>query len=249
MLKKIDAACHLGYDPLHEVGVDRPRLTETLDRNEVEKAVLLPMGEGYIHRFREHNRELDRIVSKSQRFLYFCTVNPWFGESARKELEESFTLRSAAGVAFDTARQGLYIDSPMIDPFIEIAARHEKPVYFFTGIPVFALPLNLANLARRFPEVTFIMGAMGVSDYWGDIIPSFRLCGNLYLETSVNTNVPAVLESFVDEFGDEKILFGTNFPFTDYVMECEKIEKAGISENSMERIFFRNSCELLRLDP
>lgn len=246
-MKKIDTACHLGYDRLQEVGVGISDLTATLDRNEVERAVLLPIGEGYIHRFREQNGELEEIVTNSNRFLYFCTVNPWFGEDALKELDECFSVRAASGLAFDTSRQGLYIDSPMIFPFIETAARYSKPVYFHTGIPMFALPLNLANLARCFPEVTFIMGAMGVSDYWGDIIPSFRLCKNLYLETSVNTNVPAVLKDFIEEFGDENILFGSNFPFTEYAMECQKIERAGISDTSIERIFFGNACDLLEI--
>jgi hypothetical protein len=222
-------------------------LTVTLDQNEVEKAVLLPIGDGYIHRFKEQNRELEKTVANSDRFMYFCTVNPWFGEDALKELDDCFCTHAASGLAFDTSRQGLYIDSPMIFPFIDIAAGYNKPVYFHTGVPLFALPLNLANLAHHFPGVSFIMGAMGVSDYWGDIIPSFRLCRNLYLETSVNTNVPAVMKNFIAEFGDENIMFGSNFPFTDYVVEWQKIERAGICEKSMERIFVRNACDLLEI--
>jgi hypothetical protein len=243
-VKKFDVACHVGYDLLQEVGASPDELERILDQHEVAKAVLLPMGAGLIHRFREQNRELAQLSAGSSRYLFFCTVNPWFGAEALEELDLCFRQLGAAGLAFDTSRQGLYIDSPMIFPFIEAARELAKPVYFFTGVPLFALPLNLANLARRFPEVRFIMGAMGVSDYWGDIVPSVRLAPNIYLETSVNTNVPAVLPSFVEEFGDRSILFGSNYPYTDYEMEYRKIERAGLPPDSLERIFFRNACGL-----
>jgi predicted TIM-barrel fold metal-dependent hydrolase len=137
----------------------------------------------------------------------------------------------------------------MTFPFMDLCQRYNKLVYFFTGMPIFALPLNLANLARKYPTVRFIMGAMGVSDYWGDIIPATRLTANLYIETSVNTNVPAVLKSFVDEFGDEKVLYGSNFPFTDYEMEYRKIEMAELSAESLENIFFANAADLLGIAP
>jgi predicted TIM-barrel fold metal-dependent hydrolase len=246
-MEKIDIACHVGYDPLMEIGVDLDDLLLTLDDHNVRYAVLKPIGEGLIHKFSEQNRRLADIASEHQRFLFFCSANPWFGRDALDELEWCFAELNASGVSFDTARQGLYIDSPMIFPFIDLCQHYTKPVYFFTGMPIFALPLNLANLARQYPNVRFIMGALGVSDYWGDIIPAVRLASNLYIETSVNTNVPAVLKSFVDEFGDEKVLYGSNFPFTDYEMEYRKIELAGLSDGSLEKIFFTNAANLLEI--
>jgi predicted TIM-barrel fold metal-dependent hydrolase len=248
-MKKFDFACHFGYDPLQEVGSSLEELRRLFDLHEVARAVLLPIGAGYIHRFREQNRELAEATRTEPRCLFFASVNPWFGEEAKQELEFCFKELQAAGVAFDTSRQGLYIDSPMIHPLIELARQHGKPVYFHTGIPVFALPLNLANLARRFPEVSFVLGAMGVSDYWGDIIPAFRIAPNIYLETSVNANVPAVLGEFLKQFGDRKVLFGTDFPYTSYGQELRKLELAGIADSSLENIFYRNACRLLGIQP
>jgi len=243
-MRKFDVACHVGYDPLEELGATAEELERVLDRHEVERAVLLPMGAGLIHRFREENRSLARLTAGSPRYLFYCSVNPWFGAEALGEMDRCFSELGAAGLAFDTSRQGLPIDSPMIFPFVEAAARRAKPVYFRTGVPLFALPLSLANLARRYPEVRFILGAMGVSDYWGDITPAVRLAPNILLETSVNANVPAVLPGFIAEFGDRGVLFGSGFPYTDYGLQCRKIERCGLSEQSLERIFFGNAGEL-----
>jgi predicted TIM-barrel fold metal-dependent hydrolase len=248
-MRKFDIACHLGFDPLEEVGSRLEELRRLFDAHEVVRAVLLPIGEGYIHRFREQNRSLAQAAAEEPRCLFFAAANPWFGGEALRELEASFRELGAAGVAFDTSRQGLHIDSPMIHPLIELARDHNKPVYFHTGVPLFALPLNLAHLAQRFPEVTFIMGAMGVSDYWGDIVPAVRLCPNIWIETSVNANVPAVLEDFLEEFGDQKVLFGSSYPYTSYAQECRKLERAGIAAASLESIFYRNACRLLGIRP
>jgi predicted TIM-barrel fold metal-dependent hydrolase len=248
-MKKFDFACHVGFDPLQEVGASLEELRRLFDLHDVARAVLLPIGDGYIHRFREQNRSLAQASGQEPRCLFFAAANPWFAEEALRELEASFTELGAAGVAFDTSRQGLYIDSPLIHPLIELARDHRKPVYFHTGVPIFALPLSLANLARRFPAVDFIMGAMGVSDYWGDIIPALRLSPNIYIETSVNANVPAVLADFLGEFGDQKVLFGTGYPYTSYSLECRKIERAGIAVESLENIFYRNACRLLGIRP
>lgn len=248
-MRKFDAACHVGFDPVEEVGATPEELGRVLDRHEVERAVLLPMGAALIHRFGESNRELARLAAGSRRYLFYCTVNPWFGAEALAELERCFGERGAVGLAFDTSRQGLPIDSPMIFPFVEAAARAGRPVYFRTGVPLFALPLSLASLARRYPEVRFVLGAMGLSDYWGDITPAVRLAPNILLETSVNANVPAVLPGFIAEFGDRGVLFGSGYPHTDYELQVRKIERCGLPEQTLERIFFGNAAALFGVGP
>lgn len=247
-MEKIDFMCHVGYDRLHEVGTNLEELDEILSKNNVVHAVLSPIGDGYIHKFREQNRELADIAKENKRYSFFCTVNPWFEKEAQDELEICFSSLGAKGLVFNTVLQGLYIDSNIIFPFIEIAEHFKKPVYFYTGTPIFGLPLNLANLAGKFPRVTFIMGTMAASDYWGDVIPSMRLAENLYIETSLNTNVPAVLPGFVEEFGFEKILFGTNYPYSSYRLEIEKFLLCHFSENDNKKIFYGNAKKLLNME-
>ncbi len=248
-MEKLDFICHVGFDELHEIGTTLKELISILDKNDVKEAVLSPIGEGWIHKFKEQNRNISKISIKSNsRFIFFCSVNPWFEEEALNELKICFKELGAKGVVFNTVRQGLYIDSPMIFPFIEMAELYKKPVYFYTGTPIYGLPLNLANLALKYPKVHFILGTMGATDYWGDVIPCVRMANNIYIETSLNTNVPAVLPGFVKEFGADKLLFGTNFPYSNYRLECEKILKCNFSREVNKNIFSLNAKELISLD-
>jgi len=248
-MDKIDFMCHIGHDRLHDIGATRGELEEVHGRYGVTHAVLAPIGDGYIHRFREQNRGLASLVSQEpESYSFFCTVNPWFEDEAERELETCFRELGAKGVAFDTVRQGLYIDSPIMHPFVEIAGQHGRPVYFYTGTPIYGLPLNLANLALKFPGVTFVMGTMAASDYWGDVIPSLRLAKNILIETSLNTNVPGVLPGFVREFGFDRILFGSNYPYSSYRLEHEKLMLCGFSEEEYEKIFRGNARTLLGME-
>ncbi len=244
-MEKLDFMCHVGRDQLQEIGATLQDVVGTLERHGVQRAVLSPMGDGWIHRFVERNAECARIAREEPgRFSFFATVNPWFEKEALQELESCFA-RGAKGLAFHPAQQGFSIDAPMVFPFIEVAEAHDKPVYFHTGTPLYGLPLNLANLARKFPRVRFVLGAMGASDYWGDVIPSIRLADNLWIETSLNMNVPAVLPSFVHAFGPDRILFGTNYPYCGYRVECEKIMLCRFTDDINEKIFALNARKLL----
>jgi predicted TIM-barrel fold metal-dependent hydrolase len=245
-MKKIDFVCHIGFDALYDIGASIEKITEEMHANEVVEAILYPMGDAWIHTFKDKNSQLMEIARSNKNFHYFCTVNPWFGAPALQELKYNFQELGAAGVAFNTDRQGLYIDSPMIFPFIETAWECSKPVYFYTGNPVYGLPLNLANLAEKYPEVTFILGNMGASDFWGDVHLCFENSKNIYLETSMSPNAPVVLPQFIESHGFEKVLFGTNYPFTDYQCECEKIASCNFNESVNQAIYFSNTKKILR---
>lgn len=245
-MKKIDFVCHIGFDALYDMGASIEELSEEMQANEVVEAILYPIGDAWIHTFKEKNNQLREIVSSKRNFHYFCTVNPWFGAVALQELEYNFEEQHAAGVAFNTGRQGLYIDSPMIFPFIETARKYSKPVYFYTGNPAYGLPLNLANLAEKYPEVSFILGNMGASDFWGDVNLCCANSENIYLETSMSPNAPVVLPQFIKRNGSEKILFGTNYPYTDYKCECEKIAFCNFNESINQSIYYSNAKRILR---
>jgi hypothetical protein len=57
-------------------------------------------------------------------------------------------------------------------------------VYVVTGVPVADEPLQLAELARRFPRVTFVMGRSGRTDFSLDLVPALTSAANLVAETA-----------------------------------------------------------------
>jgi predicted TIM-barrel fold metal-dependent hydrolase len=86
---------------------------------------------------------------------------------------------------------------------------------------------------------------MGASDFWGDVDLCFENAENMYLETSMSPNAPVVLPQFLNTHGCEKVLFGTNYPYTEYTCECEKIASCRFSESENRAIHYSNAKKLL----
>ncbi|RLE13836.1 hypothetical protein DRI96_02380 [Candidatus Aerophobetes bacterium] len=242
-MKIIDFHCGLGKDL--EVGVDSNGIIRYMDKYGVNLAVISPLGKGFIHKFIEENQNIMNCVKENkEKFIGFCTVNPWF-ENCIEELKKR-SLDGCKGIALNPTRQGFPINSSLIYPLIEECDHLNLPVYFYTGTSIYDLPLNLALLAKNFPKVSFIMGQMGTSDYWMDIEPALELANNLVVETSVNPNTQ-LIKTLVKKFGPERIIFGSGFPFTDPEYEIKKIQICNLSEKDKELIMFRNAAHLLKV--
>lgn len=121
---------------------------------------------------------------------------------------------------------------PLIDPLIRVARDHGVPVYAHTGTPVHALPLQLAELACRFPEVPFIMGRSGRTDFRGDAPTALDLAPNLYADTSHDYGVTG-LTNMYRTLGAARMIFCSDHP---YALRVEGLHAvAGVQLPASER--------------
>lgn len=110
--------------------------------------------------------------------------------------------------------QGDYnADDPRVDPYVQAAARVQRPVMILTGRDERSRPKRVHALARRFPQVPFIMLNMHGITLWHEAIDVARDAAaekdaDLYLETA---NLPA--EEVVTAYravGASRMLFGSD---------------------------------------
>ncbi len=132
-----------------------------------------------------------------------------------------------------------------MNPVLEMAARRRVPLYVVTGVPVAAIPLQLSEMARRYPEVTFIMGRSGRTDFWLDVIPAVRQAPNIYVETVYN--LPGTLDGVVQAIGAGRVLFASDAPFTNLKLELDKLELMDVGADARAAILGGNLARLLRL--
>jgi predicted TIM-barrel fold metal-dependent hydrolase len=100
---------------------------------------------------------------------------------------------------------------------------------------VSSLPLQLAELARRFPETNFIMGRSGRTDFALDLMPAARQAPNIYLETAYNA--PGLVDNLIREFGAARVLFASDAPFTNLGLELEKLDRLTASPVERAEVF------------
>lgn len=101
---------------------------------------------------------------------------------------------------------------------------------------------NIANLAKRFPELKIIMAHLGGNCYNG--IPMIKDFQNVWVDLSCSMYHGDYLDYTVENIGAERILFGTDMtgPFLNNV---GKVLHANITEEERELIFYKNALKIL----
>jgi predicted TIM-barrel fold metal-dependent hydrolase len=155
-----------------------------------------------------------------------ATVNPWFGEQAVTELGRAVGT-GAVGLKLHPALQGFVLCHPMVHPVVAECQALGVPVYVHTGTPPYAQPLQLVELARTFPEVTFVMGHAGSTDLKADAQVAADLAPNVVVETS--WSLPARLRQLVEAYGADRVMFGSDAPLSYLGLELANHRAAELS--------------------
>ena len=105
-------------------------------------------------------------------------------------------------------------------------------------------PDNIVQLAEFFPRLKIVLGHF--ANVSKPAIEAVLKQENLFLETSIFSS-PFLIEVIARKVGCEKILFGSDFPFSDQEVEVLKIKKSGLSIKEKEKILYYNALDLLNL--
>lgn len=214
-----------------------------MDDNGVDRAVLVPVEEQIVTYNHDGNVYLvEQARAHPDRFVGFAVANPWFGEVAVRELEWALG-EGLRGLKLHPVFQGFPMNNAMVFPLVEVAARRRVPVYAHCGSAHFGEPLRLVELARRYPEATFIMGHSSFSDFWNDLPRCHQFAPNILFETSRNT--PGNCQQIGRDIGADFIVFGSNAPEHYYHVDMPMLREMFPDPADQEKIFHRNMARAL----
>ena len=237
----VDGHCHVGVG--HDYGQTPENLLRDMDAHGVDRAVICPVDRCIAVDNREGNDFVLSVASAHvDRFYPFATANPWYGPRAVAELRRALQ-KGAAGIKLHPALQGFLLCDEIVHPIIELAGEHDVPVFFHTGTPAYSQPMQVAELALRFPSINFIMGHMGSTDYWLDAVPAALEAPNVYVDTS--WSLPQKIERAVAAIGANRVLFGTDSPLSSLELEMACMREAAISDAAREMVLAGTMLRLL----
>lgn len=189
---------------------------------------------------------------RGERIVPLFSFHP---ENPAAEVEAALSRAAAAGirgVKLHPMYQGFFIDEPRMFPFYRLIEQYGFFAVFHTGLDV-AFPGNLqadvervANLARRFPDLTIVATHVGGWKQW-DRAPMLAKYGNLFTETSMTLSEMGD-EDFVrllDRFDEDRVLFGSDSPWTDQREMVERTRGLRISDGRKEKLLYGNAEALL----
>lgn len=245
----IDAHRGVGHDPHHphrSVEAMLGELLEAMDRAGIDHSVLGPTGPwAAVDNIEGNDTLLAWSAKHPDRLSALATANPWYGTRATETLRRAFD-HGARGLRIAPSLQGFGLLSPVLEPLLGVAGEYRRAVYVVTGLPVVSEPLQLAELALRHPAVTFVMGRSGRTDFSLDLDPAFGSAPNLLAETAYNG--PALIADLVRKLGAERIMFTTDAPLNEPVLELSRLARASLTATERSYVMARTAARIYDLE-
>ncbi len=211
---------------------------------------------------------VSRITTQPERVT---SVNSWLHESIQDGIQpmaaihpelhnlEDYisTLKTSGfkGIKLHPDYQGFFVDDRKMYPVYEAAQALQLPILFHAGLdrglppPVHSTPKRLRNVHQQFPNLTMIAAHMGGEDNYNDT-ETYLLGTDVYLDTAFVLKIMerTTLKRFFSKHPIERILFGTDSPFTDQETELNYLlDLPFLTQNAKDKISGQNAAVLLNL--
>ena len=206
----------------------------------------------------------DYVAQDPARLLGFLSIDPT-QSGWEYELHEGHEELGLRGIKLLPMYAGFRPDDERINPIWRYAEKHRLPVLLHTGTTFIAqaplectLPRHLDPVATRFPDVKIIMAHLG-HPYEGECIVTVRKHPNVFTDISALHYRPWQLYHslmLVQDYGVwDKLLFGTDYPFTTVDASITGLRKLNsmlegtalprLDEKQIEALINRDSLQLL----
>ena len=192
-------------------------LLAALDGAGIERAVVCaPRARG--HGYDVENARATALASEHpDRLVAFARVDPLAPNAAAH-------AEGARGIFLHPWEDAFRITDPAVDAVVG-----SVPVIVATGYPFVSEALQVAELARRHPETTFVATNGGQINISGlgqeDAFLALEACPNLHVQTS-GVYREDFLEGVVERFGAGRLLYASAFPQFDPRLELLRVRWA-----------------------
>lgn len=182
------------------------------------------------------------------RLIGFGTIHPDY-ENYKEELVRVKKL-GLKGIKLHADFQQFNLDDKKMLPIYEQIIKLDLPILFHMGDRTldYTHPKRLSWLLEKYPEMTAIGAHLGGVFMWDESI-EYLVGKNLYMDTSSTLHAlsPEKFMYIIRKHGVDKILFGTDYPLSDFKTEYERFKTLDLTEEEKELIFYKNAYKLLNL--
>ena len=233
----IDAHAHMGtFGSWAGVSASPEQLVAEMDRFQIERTIIFGL-----------DNELVRKSANSypKRLVGYVWPDPHQGgalELVRRAVDE-WGFR---GIKLHPLMHAFLPTDEEVRPIVEFAAKRRLPLAIHSGHPPFSLPWSIGELAEEYPEARIVMLHMGHAHgvYIKAAIDTARKFDSITLETS-GVSMHSKIREAVQRVGEERVVFGSDYPFHDYSVELQKVRVSGLDERQQHLVLHDNAERLL----
>lgn len=221
-------------------------LETSMDRSGVARSVVQPVATkpSQVRSINEWAASINR-----GRIVAFGAMHPELADPA-EEIARMASL-GLRGLKLHPEHQSFVPDEPRMAPIYEAAIAHDMTVFFHAGADelhetVHGTPASFASILDAFPGMCVVLAHLGGFRVWNDVAE--KLVGkDVYLDTAYTLgHLPdADFVEIVHAHGPEKILFGSDGPWTDPVEEIAWLQRLPLRDGVVDAILGENAERLL----
>jgi uncharacterized protein len=236
-------------------------LITAMDKDRVDESVVLNYGWSTQSLCVEVNDYiLESIARYPKRLIGFCSIVPTEGETALRELERCIHggVKGIGELRLDTHLKGKnWLE--IIRPTVDIIVKNNLIMVVHTSEPVGhqysgkgeATPDILYALITAFPDLKLVCA------HWGGGLPFYALMPevkaalkNVYFDTAASPFLytSQVYGQVAQLVGEDKILFGSDFPLIPQRRFLKEIAALDLSEEIKQKILSGNAKKLLGIN-
>ena len=228
-------------------------LRDSMEKSGVEKSIILPLAPLPKH-VAPTNDFFLATVANGDGLVPFGAIHPF-----QPDIEEELDRLIAAGVKGVKAvpfMQRFYPDDPKCDRLYDAVAERGMLLLLHAGkVPedlpeFFGTPDRFARMAKRHPDLVVVLAHLGGWEMWSAVreylIPAEE---NVYFDTAYISPSLSSEEAgdLIREIGADRVLFGTDYPWTDQAEEIEFVEGMDLPAREKRMILSQNARRLLFL--
>lgn len=243
----VDSLTFLG-ESLHGADVAADDLLAALDGAGIDRAVVVPAKPRGYHLGPANDAVAGAVEAHPDRLTGFARVDPNLGADATAELERCLATLGLAGLFLHPWEETFRVSAPFVDPVVEVAREHGRPVIVAAGFPFLSEGLQVGELARRFPEVQIVAtngGQLNVSGLGQtDVELALEANANLAVQTA-GVYREDFLENVVARFGADRLLFASAFPVYDPRLELRRGQWMHVADDVRAAVLGGNAARIL----
>ncbi|MBO4457580.1 MAG: amidohydrolase family protein [Butyrivibrio sp.] len=241
-------------------------LLSSMHDGKVDTSILLPVATS-ARQVESINDHALRINEEYQgRLISFGCIHPEYS-GYKKELRR-LKEDGVKGIKLHPVYQHEDIDGKAFLDIIYAACENDLIVITHAGLDIGfpgiirCTPKMCRNVINTIGEFKFVLAHMGGWRNWKEV-PLYLADTSAYLDTSFSTGrIQALSDGYWDDkntdmldrksfieliksFGSERILFGTDSPWSEQKTSVEFMESLELDEDELKNIFYRNASKLL----
>lgn len=246
-MKTLDFHTHLG-ESIFGYQQDIHTLLANMKKDQIDQAVVIA-----VHpkdsQLSFANDDVAMAIRPHREFLFgFARVDPRLGEESEMELERCIKHLGFKGLFLHPWEETCPVNSQEVKALMPLVQKLKIPVMISGGHVRVSMASQIADLARSFPEITFIAtsgGQMNISGIeLGEAEQMLKENPNVYLETS-GIYREDFIEDMVPVIGEERLIFGSNSPEYTLSLEVLRPRLAHLSESVKAKMLYDNGAKLL----